>query len=70
MEQLYALTLLRVHRMFGFLLGAVSAGGAMYYYVVDEYRVSNELLTEDIYVRWHPSFVPSVPFDVAGLYTL
>ena len=22
----------------------------MYYYVVDEYRVSNELLTEDIYV--------------------
>jgi len=23
----------------------------MYYYVIDEYRVSNELLTEDIYVR-------------------
>lgn len=23
----------------------------MYYYVVDEYKVSNELLTEDIYVR-------------------
>lgn len=22
----------------------------MYYYVVDEYKVSNELLTEDIYV--------------------
>lgn len=23
----------------------------MYYYVLDEYRVSNELLTQDIYVR-------------------
>jgi hypothetical protein len=23
----------------------------MYYYVIDEYRVSNQLLTEDIYVR-------------------
>lgn len=37
--------------MFGFLLGTVSSAAAMYYYVVDEYRVSNELLTEDIYVR-------------------
>ena len=27
------------------------AGSGMYYYVVDEYKVSNELLTEDIYVR-------------------
>lgn len=36
--------------MTGFLLGAVSAGGALYYYVIDEYKVSNELLTEDIYV--------------------
>ena len=26
------------------------SGGALYYYVIDEYRVSNELLTEDIYV--------------------
>jgi hypothetical protein len=25
----------------------------MYYYVIDEYRVSNQLLTEDIYVRLH-----------------
>jgi hypothetical protein len=38
-------------RIFGFLLGATSAGAGMYYYVIDEYRVSNELLTEDIYVR-------------------
>ena len=37
--------------MFGFLLGATTAGAGMYYYVIDEYRVSNELLTEDIYVR-------------------
>lgn len=33
----------------GFLLGSVLAGGGLYYYVVDEYKVSNELLTEDIY---------------------
>lgn len=37
--------------MFGFLLGATTAGAGMYYYVIDEYRVANELLTEDIYVR-------------------
>jgi hypothetical protein len=36
-------------RLFGFLLGAVGSGAGMYYYVIDEYRVSNELLTEDIY---------------------
>jgi hypothetical protein len=36
-------------RLFGFLAGATSAGAAMYYYVIDEYRVSNQLLTEDIY---------------------
>lgn len=38
------------HRLFGFLLGATTAGAGMYYYVIDEYRISNELLTEDIYV--------------------
>lgn len=32
----------------------------MYYYVLGEYRVSNELLTEDIYVR-NPPF----PFPFA-----
>ena len=36
-------------RLFGFLLGTATAGAGMYYYVVDEYRVSNQLLTEDIY---------------------
>ncbi|EMF09159.1 uncharacterized protein SEPMUDRAFT_52475 [Sphaerulina musiva SO2202] len=35
--------------LFGFLLGTVGAGGALYYYVVDQYKVSNEMLTEDIY---------------------
>jgi hypothetical protein len=37
-------------RLFGFLTGATTAGAGMYYYVIDEYRVSNQLLTEDIYV--------------------
>jgi hypothetical protein len=41
----------RTHRLFGFLLGATGAGAAMYTYVVQEYKVGNELLTEDIYVR-------------------
>ncbi|KAK4540860.1 hypothetical protein LTR36_008802 [Oleoguttula mirabilis] len=35
--------------LFGFLLGSTLAGGGLYYYVIDEYKVSNELLTEDIY---------------------
>jgi len=35
--------------LFGFLAGSVLAGSALYYYVIDEYKVSNELLTEDIY---------------------
>jgi hypothetical protein len=38
-------------RLFGFLSGATASGAGMYYYVIDEYRVSNQLLTEDIYVR-------------------
>ncbi|KAI4716061.1 hypothetical protein E4T48_07757 [Aureobasidium sp. EXF-10727] len=43
----------------GFLSGAVLSGGALYYYVIDEYRVSNELLTEDIYVSLLPArFAP------------
>jgi hypothetical protein len=36
-------------RLFGFLLGSMLAGTGLYYYVIDEYKVSNELLTEDIY---------------------
>ena len=40
-----------VFRMFGFLLGSTAAAYGTYYYILDEYRLSNELLTEDIYVR-------------------
>jgi hypothetical protein len=36
----------------GFLLGATLAGSGMYYYVINEYRVSNEILTEDMFVRF------------------
>ena len=46
------------NRLFGFLLGATASGAGMYYYVIDEYRVSNQLLTEDIYVRH--SHLPSL----------
>ncbi|KAM0139449.1 hypothetical protein ACHAP3_003220 [Botrytis cinerea] len=34
----------------GFLLGSTLAGAGVYYYILEEYKVSNELLTEDIYV--------------------
>ncbi|MCJ1248809.1 hypothetical protein MMC30_006029 [Trapelia coarctata] len=33
----------------GFLLGGGVAGTLVYKYILDEYKVSNELLTEDIY---------------------
>ena len=39
------------NRMFGFLLGSTLAGAGTWFYIMEEYRVSNELLTEDIYVR-------------------
>jgi len=35
--------------LFGFLLGSSLAAYGTYYYILDEYRVSNEMLTEDIY---------------------
>jgi len=53
----------RPPRIFGFLLGATSSGAGLYYYVIDEYKVSNELLTEDIYVR--PDHF--LPFPKSGL---
>lgn len=43
------------HSIFGFLLGATASGSALYYYVIEEYKVSNELLTEDIYVSCPPT---------------
>ncbi|KAI0378819.1 hypothetical protein F5Y04DRAFT_140970 [Hypomontagnella monticulosa] len=38
--------------LFGFLLGSTLAGAGVYGYVLREYKASNELLTEDIYVRF------------------
>ena len=37
-------------RLFGFLLGSTLAGASVYYYILEEYKVSNDMLTEDIYV--------------------
>ncbi|KAG0642424.1 hypothetical protein HOY80DRAFT_1007967 [Tuber brumale] len=34
--------------LFGFLLGSTISGGTAYFYLLEEYRVSNELLTEDV----------------------
>ena len=36
--------------LFGFLLGSTLAGASVYYYILEEYKLSNEMLTEDIYV--------------------
>ncbi|KAF7511239.1 hypothetical protein GJ744_005136 [Endocarpon pusillum] len=35
--------------LFGFLLGSTVAGASVYYYILEEYKISNEMLTEDIY---------------------
>ncbi|KAI3401601.1 hypothetical protein diail_10202 [Diaporthe ilicicola] len=43
--------ILRANRLFGFLLGATLAGSGTYYYVLQDYKASNELLQDDIYVR-------------------
>lgn len=40
------------NRLFGFLLGATLAGSGSYYYILAEYKKSNELLQDDIYVRF------------------
>lgn len=42
---------LRINSLFGFFFGSTLAGSAVYYYVLQEYKTSNELLTGDIYVR-------------------
>lgn len=39
-----------VDRLFGFLFGCVASGSAVYTYLLGEYKASNDLLTEDIYV--------------------
>jgi len=35
--------------LFGFLLGSTVAGAGVYGYILQEYKASNDLLTEDIY---------------------
>lgn len=35
----------------GFLLGSTLAASGAYFYVLQDYKTSNALLTEDIYVR-------------------
>ncbi|CAN8099364.1 unnamed protein product [Discula destructiva] len=35
--------------LFGFLLGATLAGTGSYYYILTDYKASNELLQDDIY---------------------
>ncbi|KAE8373725.1 hypothetical protein BDV26DRAFT_271382 [Aspergillus bertholletiae] len=35
--------------IFGFLTGTIVAGASVYYYILGEYRVTNEMLTEDIF---------------------
>ncbi|GFF39538.1 hypothetical protein IFM61606_05641 [Aspergillus udagawae] len=34
--------------LFGFLAGTVVAGASVYYYILGEYRVANQMLNEDI----------------------
>ena len=44
------------------------AGSGLYYYVVDEYKVSNELLTEDVYVSSSLSLGESMTvYHLSGL---
>lgn len=43
--------LITVSSLFGFLLGSVAAGSSVYTYLLQEYKTSNDLLSEDIYVR-------------------
>jgi hypothetical protein len=52
--------------LFGFLLGATLAGASVYYYILEEYKLSNEMLTEDIYVchtfhqsAYLPTYLPN-----------
>ena len=53
-------------RFFGFLLGSTVAGGSVYYYILEEYKISNEMLTEDIYVSTTKTIFPRSPFGSAS----
>lgn len=43
---------LRLYSFIGFLLGSTLAASGSYFYVLQDYKTSNALLTEDIYVRF------------------
>jgi hypothetical protein len=49
------------NRLFGFLVGATLAGSGTYYYVLQDYKASNELLQDDIYVRCRAQLKPRLP---------
>ena len=53
-------------RLFGFLFGCVLSGGAVYTYLLQEYKTSNDLLTEDIYVRSRNNNAPLPPLYRSG----
>ena len=55
------------NRLFGFLLGSTLAGASVYYYILEEYKVSNEMLTEDIYVCQVPDPKPTYTLATTSL---
>jgi hypothetical protein len=72
-EQLYGAKFCRIlsnigrcYSLFGFLLGSTLAGASVYYYILEEYKVSNEMLTEDIYVRVFFNFPAELPIQYTG----
>ena len=48
----------------GFLAGVALAGSAVYYNILDEYRISNQLLSEDVYVCPHSSLSHCLKFPM------
>lgn len=48
-----------MYRVLGFLAGSVTAGTLVYFYILQEYRTANEMLSEDIYVC-SPPFLADV----------
>lgn len=51
--------------VFGFLLGSTAAGALVYYYILDEYKIANQMLTEDIYAL--QAAVQRIHLHVQGL---
>ena len=52
MGQELVLTGFRAGSLFGFLFGCVASGAGVYSYLIGEYKASNDLLIEDIYVSY------------------